>query len=55
MELIKNRMRTYSSVLKNLRAKEQKLDDILLYVDFIENRYDLPIILLKDWQCSIAI
>jgi len=48
MKLIKDSMRTYTSILKSLKTKEQKLDDILLYVDFIENKYDLPIILLKD-------
>ncbi len=48
MKQIKNSMRTYTSVLKDLKAREQKLDDILLYVDFIENKYDLPVILMKD-------
>ena len=48
MKQIKDSMRTYTSVLKNLKASEQKLDDILLYVDFIENKYNLPIILMKD-------
>ncbi|MCK4890540.1 MAG: hypothetical protein KAS97_11465, partial [Candidatus Aminicenantes bacterium] len=48
MKLIKDSMKTYGSVLNELRKKEQKLDDILLYVDFLENKYELPVILLKD-------
>jgi len=48
MKLIKESLKTYGSVLKMLRESEQKLDDILLYIDFVDNKYDLPVILLKD-------
>jgi len=40
--------RTYESITARLKKEEQKLDDILLFIDFLDNGYDLPIILLKD-------
>lgn len=38
----------YSTLLKNLQRLEQKLDNLVLYVDFFPNRHDLPVILMKD-------
>ncbi len=38
----------YSTLFRNLHRLEQKLDNLVLYVDFYPNRYDLPAILLKD-------
>lgn len=45
---LKDKLGTYESLFSEFRKGEQKLDDILLYVDFIKNRYNLPAILLKD-------
>jgi len=45
---MKRFLTTYRNLKKDLQGGEQKLDDILLYVDFLENKYDLPAILLKD-------
>jgi type IV secretory pathway VirB4 component len=39
---------TYRNIRKKLVKHEQKLDDILLYIDFIDNPYGLPVVLLKD-------
>jgi len=38
----------YSTIYRNIDKIEQSLDNILLYIDFISNRYELPIILMKD-------
>ena len=53
IEKFKESLSTYSSLISELRKNEQKLDDILMYTDFIDNRFDLPIILLKD--CSVML
>lgn len=39
---------TFSQILRNLSNQEQKLDNLLLFVDFFSNRHDLPMVLLKD-------
>ncbi len=41
-------LKTYSGIARESKRSEQKLDDILPYIGFIDNRYDIPIILLKD-------
>jgi len=41
-------MKKYSLLLGDLLKLEQKLDNLLLYVDFFDNKYDLPAILMKD-------
>jgi len=38
----------YSTIYRGIDRIEQSLDNIVLYIDFIPNRYDLPIIILKD-------
>lgn len=48
MKHLKKSLETYKSIFNTYRRGEQKLDDILLYVDFVENKYDIPVILLKD-------
>ena len=40
-------MLRYSDILNDINQNEQKLDNIILYVDFLPE-YELPIILLKD-------
>ena len=41
-------MNTFSALYRDLARVEQKLDNLLLYVDFFPNRHDLPAILMKD-------
>ncbi|MEN8153472.1 MAG: ATP-binding protein [Acidobacteriota bacterium] len=53
MKFLTDKLRTYESIYRDLKNGEQKLDDILLYVDFIKNRYDLPMVLLKDGSVLI--
>lgn len=53
IEKFKESLSTYGSLISELRKNEQKLDDILMYTDFIDNRFNLPIILLKD--CSVML
>ncbi len=43
----------YSTLFKNLARLEQKLDNLVLYVDFYPNRHDLPAILMKDGSLII--
>ncbi len=41
----------FRDLLRDINRHEQKLEDVLLYVDFIEQ--ELPIILLKDGSLLI--
>lgn len=53
MKFLKDKLKTYESIYRDLKKGEQKLDDVLLYVDFIKNKHDLPIILMKDGSVII--
>ena len=38
----------YSALFRNLQRLEQKLDNLILYCDYLDNRHGLPVILMKD-------